>query len=138
MLFRSDTLTGGSGNDILFGGNDSDTLVGGAGADTFVFFGNYGPDNNDRINDYTVSDDLILFDATDSSILAAGALSAAAFVSNLTGLAGDSTDRIIYQSNTGKLFFDTDGAGGVAAVLFAQITPNLVMTAAEFDIFIAT
>ena len=134
----SQRIIGNAGDNVISGRGGNDTLVGGAGADTFVFFGNYGPDNNDRINDYTVSDDLILFDATDSSILAAGALSAAAFVSNLTGLAGDSTDRIIYQSNTGKLFFDTDGAGGVAAVLFAQITPNLVMTAAEFDIFIAT
>lgn len=131
-------VIGNAGDNVISGNGGNHTLIGGAGADTFLFFGDDGPDNIARINDYAVADDLIRFDATDASILPSGVLAANAFVINTTGLAQDAFDRIIYQTNTGKLFFDTDGAGGTAAVLFAQITPNLAMTVAEFDIFVAT
>ena len=129
---------GNAGANVITGFGGHDTLVGGAGADTFVFFGDYNPTNTDLITDYSVAADQIRFDATDSAILPVGALAAAAFVTNITGLAQDASDRIIYQSNTGKLFFDADGLGGVAAVQFAQVTPNLGLSNAEFNIFIAT
>ena len=131
-------IIGNAGANSLTGFGGNDILAGGAGADTFVFFGDYGPTNFARITDYSVADDRFSVDATDSSILPAGALAATAFIANTTGLAQDASDRIIFQSNTGKLFFDADGAGGAAAVQFAQITPNLAITAAEFNIFIAT
>ena len=131
-------MVGNAGANVITGFGGHDTLVGGAGADTFVFFGDYDPTNTDLITDYSVAADQIRFDATDSAILPVGALAAAAFVTNITGLAQDASDRIIYQSNTGKLFFDADGLGGVAAVQFAQVTPNLGLSNAEFNIFIAT
>ena len=38
-----------------------------------------------------------------------GALAGSAFVSNTSGNAADASDRIIYEKDTGKLFFDKDG-----------------------------
>ena len=35
--------------------------------------------------------------------------------------AQDANDRIIYNSNTGELFYDSDGTGGTAAVQFAEV-----------------
>lgn len=102
-----------------------------------MFFGDYGPTNIARITDYSGVDEQISFDATDAAILPAGALAAAAFIAHTTGLAQDGLDRIIFQSYTGKLFFDAEGLGGAAAVFFAQLTPNLAITAAEFNVFIA-
>ena len=46
--------------------------------------------------------------------------------------AHDSTDRIIYNSNTGALSYDPDGTGAAAAVQFAELSPGLVLTYQDF------
>ena len=61
-------------------------------------------------------------------------LSSTAFASNDTGLAGDSSDRIIYNSATGALNYDADGHGGADAVQFAQLQTGLSLTNADFFI----
>ena len=48
-------------------------------------------------------------------------LSADNFVSNTSGRAEDSDDYIIYESDTGKLFYDGDGNGSEAAMQIAQL-----------------
>ena len=57
-----------------------------------------------------------------------------AFASNDTGLAGDATDRIIYDSATGALNYDADGLGGADAVQFAKLQTGLSLTNADFFI----
>jgi len=52
----ADTLVGGEGSDVLVGGLGDDLMSGGAGADIFVFSGAFG---NDRITDFSVSEDRI-------------------------------------------------------------------------------
>ena len=44
----------------------------------------------------------------------------------------DATDRIIYDSGTGRIFYDSDGLDGAAAVLFARVTPGTALTNADF------
>ncbi|WP_442577697.1 hypothetical protein ACSBOB_19230 [Mesorhizobium sp. ASY16-5R] len=52
--------------------------------------------------------------------------------SNL-GAAGDSNDRIIYETDTGELCYDADGNGGAAAAIhFATLSAGLSLTHADF------
>jgi serralysin len=67
--------------------------------------------------------------------LANGALAGSDFVSNTSGNAADASDRIIYETDTGRLFFDADGNGAAAKVQFATIGANLAVTSADFFVF---
>lgn len=125
-LGGNDTLSGGGGSDTLIGSTGQDVLLGGAEADFFVFNVAAGAANSDRIVSYNVAEDTIQLHHNLFTGLVAGAtLSAFNFAANLTGAAVRTTDRIIYETDTGKLYFDADGVGGAAGLEFASITPNL-------------
>ena len=128
----NDTLSGGAGNDRLFGGLAADRLLGGTGADAFIFNTTLGGGNNDTIVDFSVIDDTIQLENAIFTGLANGVLAAAAFVANATGLAADASDRIIYNTVSGNLFFDADGIGAGARVQFASLTPGIALTNADF------
>ena len=49
--------------------------------------------------------------------------------------AQDADDRILYQSSTGRLFYDPDGVGGIDAVLFAQLEPRTELSRYSFVAF---
>ena len=136
-LGGADTLNGGVGNDVLNGGLGRDVLVGGAGLDTFIFNVAAGVANSDSIGSYVSADDRIRLDHTVFSALAVGALLEANFAANMTGLAVRSTDRIIYETDTGNLYYDADGAGGPAgSLVFANVGINVVdFGYREFSIF---
>jgi len=44
----------------------------------------------------------------------------------------DASDRIIYNSGTGAVFYDADGTGGGTQVQFATISTGLAMSAGNF------
>ncbi|MFI0849759.1 hypothetical protein [Mesorhizobium sp. IMUNJ 23232] len=47
--------------------------------------------------------------------------------------AGDASDRILYNSDTGNLCYDRDGSGSAyAAIKFASLTGSPTITAADF------
>ena len=136
----NDTLTGGAGNDILIGGNGNDTLTGGAGRDYFVF--NTAPNassNKDSVTDFVSGVDRLQFSKAVFAGLGTivGNLSAAQFWSAAgAGSAHDSTDRIIYNTVSGALFYDADGMGGAAAVQVAIIGTSTHPALAYSDISI--
>ncbi len=127
---------GGDGNDVIAGKGGNDDLEGGAGKDTFLF--DVAPNsssNHDTIFDFVVADDTIkLENSVFKALKTTGVLAAADFVKNTTGNAGDASDRIIYETDTGKIYYDADGKGGTAAIHFATVSQNLAMTAADFVI----
>ncbi|HTO31080.1 MAG TPA: calcium-binding protein [Pararhizobium sp.] len=128
-------LQGKDGDDTLNGGLGLDKLVGGLGKDSFIFDTTLAADNIDTINDFSVIDDTIRLDnAVFTALATTGMLSATAFAINLTGLAGDASDRIIFEKDTGKLFYDADGTGSAVGIQFALVTKNLVLTEADFII----
>jgi serralysin len=127
-------VNGVAGNDLIKGYGGNDTLTGGAGADTFNF--NTALDaatNVDTISDFNVADDTVQLDNVVFAALAAtGALAPGFFRANATGTAQDSNDHIVYETDTGKLFYDADGNGAGAAIQFATLAGNPAITAADF------
>ena len=118
-------LMGLAGDDGLDGGLGNDTLVGGAGADIFAF--RTTPDtagNRDTISDFDPTADKIYLALTSFALPGAqfSALGAAAFWASATGAAHDGDDRILYNTVTGVLSYDSNGnlAGGVTQ--FAVLT----------------
>ena len=101
-------------------------MVGGNGADRFVF--DTPPNavsNLDTILDFTSGTDRLVFDARVFAGLAGdglGRLNPDAFVAG-AGLttANDGTDRFIYNTSNGALYFDADGFGGANAVQIAVL-----------------
>ena len=133
---KADVLNGAGGSDKIFGGLGADTLIGGGGADIFVFDTAPGSGNFDLLSNFNVVDDTIwlakngagLFNAFDG-----GALSADKFRIYGSGPV-DSNDRILYDSATGKIFYDADGSGAGAKLLFATVTVGTALTAADFAV----
>jgi Ca2+-binding RTX toxin-like protein len=129
----ANTITGNSGDNDLDGGTKSDTLTGGAGSDTFAFTSTLGATNIDSITDFNVAGDTIQLDsAIFNTILGTGVLTAAQFVANASGTAADADDRIIYETDTGNLFFDSNGSASGGRVQFAQLDTGLALTNADF------
>lgn len=133
----NDILNGGNGNDTLNGGDGNDTLIGGVGADRFDFRTSPDSTNIDTITEFVAIDDFIrLDDGVFTAIGAVGALAAEAFNTGAQGVASDASDRIIFDSATGYLYYDADGSLDVAAPIhFATITTLTgTLTAADFTV----
>jgi Ca2+-binding RTX toxin-like protein len=127
------TVVGNAGANTLNGGAGADTLYGLGGADNFAFTTALGGGNVDYIADFnTVADTVQLDDAIFAGIGTAGAFNPNAFFAGAA--AHDADDRIIYNSATGQLFYDADGNGGGAAVQFATLAGNPVLTASDFQV----
>lgn len=131
----NDTIEGAGGNDTLAGGDGADSLTGGVGADSFVFDVALSATNVDRITDFLVVDDTIRLDDAVFAGVSLGALAASAFVSNTTGVATTTAQRVIYERDTGALFYDADGSDAGLAIQFATLAPNLALTNADFLVF---
>ena len=121
-----DHLVGGTGDDVLVGGADKDWLTGGTGADQFAF--RSPKDKTDIITDFRISDgDRISVSAKRfGKTLKVGALSADQFT--LGDKAQGASDRFIYNSSTGGLFFDSDGIGSAKQVQIASLGKGLSLT----------
>ncbi len=131
----NDSLSGGAGADRLDGGAGRDVLSGGGGKDTFVLSTALSAGNVDRIEDFNPAEDSIgLGQLLNGDLLVdrKGRLAQEAFVANASGSAKDASDRVIYETDTGKLYFDRDGAGGAAKVQFALVDAGLNLTYADF------
>lgn len=125
----SDILLGGAGNDELVGQIGNDSLTGGVGQDKFTF--KTKGEGVDTITDFSVLDDTIqVSKAGFGGGLTSGAVITAAQFHIGNG-AQDLSDRFIYNKNTGVLFFDADGTGALAPILFAQLSTNLALTNAD-------
>jgi len=115
----NDQLTGDAGNDILNGGAGIDVLWGGTGADYFVF-DNLG--TPDWIFDFSAEDKLQLSTNTFTGIGTAGnIINSNNFISGNAIIAQDSDDHILYDTLTGRLYYDPDGNGESAMTHFATL-----------------
>lgn len=130
----NDTINGGGGADTLNGGIGNDTLTGGDGADQFVFGSSKVQlAKLDVITDMAHLSDKLVLDHLAGGAMAIGALAGTAFLSG-AGLtaATNASHRVIYNSTTGDLYFDSDGNGAAAAIRFANIANHATLTYADF------
>ncbi|WP_392534760.1 beta strand repeat-containing protein [Nostoc sp. C117] len=127
---NNDSIVGSNGNDTLNGGNGNDSLFGGAGIDTFGFYNYNG--GVDTIYDFNATNELIqVYGFNFGGGLSTGSLQASQFTIGTS--ATTSSQRFIYNSTTGALFFDSDGsAGAFTQVQFAQLSTGLSLTNNNF------
>lgn len=136
----NNTLIGGSGNDTLNGWDGKDRLEGGAGKDVY-FFNYVGSENTDKVIGFKPKDDNfwlqrdnLFLDINDGSGLVK--LTKDQFHASTSGKAADKEDRILYDTNDGKLYYDRDGTGSTYdRVLFATLDKHLALTNADFWIW---
>ncbi|HEV2747653.1 MAG TPA: pre-peptidase C-terminal domain-containing protein [Allosphingosinicella sp.] len=128
----NNVLHGRGGGDRLGGGGGRDRLEGGTGADLFLFDSALDEATNvDTIGDFNAAADAIILNrAIFSEISRGGGLAASAF--QLGTAARDANDRILYHEASGRIFYDADGAGGAAAILFARVDPGTALTNVDF------
>jgi Ca2+-binding RTX toxin-like protein len=133
----NDLLNGGAGNDTLNGGAGNDTLTGGANSNRFLFNTLLNTAGVDRITDFSIdlNDKIILdksvFSALDTrpnNVLAAtdfAVINVAAAAEVVA--AGNNPDEIVYNRQTGNLFYNSNNAaaglgrgGGQFATIFGS------------------
>ena len=115
---------------MLDGKDGNDSLPGLAGADIFAFTTAVGAGNVDTILDFGDGDDKIaLDDAVFAGVGTPGSFNANAFVVG-TGGAGCRRPHHL-QCTTGQLYYDADGNGAGAAVLFAKVAGSPVLSASR-------
>src|SRR3954470_21472562 len=114
----NDTIYGDGGNDWIEGGTGNDLLSGSGGQDSLVFR-EFGAANADTVQNFSTSWDNIQLDAAAFSTIGAAGRFAAGDVRFFAGAGAtsghDADDRIVYNTSTGQLFYDTDGNGAGTA-----------------------
>jgi Ca2+-binding RTX toxin-like protein len=130
----ADTLVGNGGMNQLTGAGGADVLTGGGGADRFVFVtAAAGSGTADRITDFVTDlDEIRLENAVFAALGAAGDLAPGAFKANSSGLATDSSDRVIYETDTGWLRYDANGNAAGGGTIFGRVATGLALGADDF------
>ena len=134
----ANSLAGGAGNDRLEGRRGNDSLTGGTGADQFVFLDAPSSGGVDRVTDFVRGTDELLFE--NSAFTALGASGAMAsgdgrFRSGAGVTTGrDTSDRLVYNTSTGNLYYDADGSGSGGSVLIANFAGNPTLSASDITV----
>jgi Ca2+-binding RTX toxin-like protein len=128
-----DSIVGGAGNDTIFGDGGNDWIEGGAGNDSVsggggqdsIVFREFGAQNADTVANFDTNWDSLRFDGGAFTAMGGAGHFAAgdARFYAAAGAAGghDADDRLIYNTSTGQLYYDADGAGGADAQLVATL-----------------
>jgi len=138
------TLLGGDGHDLLMGSSYRSVLEGGAGNDTLAGGGgrstggtgadHFAPRELDQITDFASGTDRVRLDGTWLSGAGASGDFAAGdgrfYAAAGATTAHDASDRLIYNTDTGELYWDMDGTGEASAFLLATLdgAPSLAAT----------
>lgn len=125
----NDTLNGGADNDTLTGGDGNDLLTGGLGLDTFVFDVSPSKQNQDHIVDFNLGegDRINLKQSLFSGAGKTGKLSATEFSSSNTPSTA-SIQHLLYDKDSGELWYNSDGSGSAALVLIATLDNHIDLT----------
>lgn len=132
----SDTLDGGAGNDRLVGGVSADFLTGGTDGDIFTLDTVGSPFPVwDVITDFSTADDTIWLKSAIVPGLALGALAANALVVASSNSFTSADQRILYNTTSGRIFYDADGTGAGSSALIGELS-NLPSSVLANDFFV--
>jgi trimeric autotransporter adhesin len=132
--FLSNRIVGNSGANFIRARDGNDTITGGGGADSFEFVTAPSASNADLITDFVSGvDKLRLDDGVHAGIGATGNFVAGdtRFAAGAGFTSGqDASDRVIYDTSTGNLYYDSNGsaAGGVQLIATLEGAPGVVAT----------
>lgn len=115
----NDSLSGGMGNDTLIGGIGRDTMTGGTEADVFRI--SSLNEAGDRINDFQSGADKLQFVSRNFSGLTSNQLSQGRFVVNRSGNASGFNAQFIFNTQTGVLSYDANGASSGGATVLVTL-----------------
>ena len=102
-------------------------MTGGDGQDIFQLINR----SKDTITDFSVLDDTIqLENSVFTKLTATGVLNADNF--KIGTAAVDANDYVIYNSDTGALFYDANGSGAGGATQIALLGTGLALTNTDF------
>jgi len=117
-----DVIVGDGNANRLSGGSGNDTLTGGGGADGFLFTVVANAlTNKDTITDFLSGSDRLEFSNTVFTGLGETFTEGQFWSGAGVTSAHDASDRIVYNTTTGALYYDADGLGGVDAVQVAVL-----------------
>ena len=139
-------ISGMGGDDTIDSGSGNDTLLGGDGADIYVFSsGIKGSKNVDTIKDFVSGEDKIylspdiftklsselgFIDGNEAAPISDGNF----FLAAPKVKATTSSSYILYDTNTGRVYYDADGNGKGAADWFITLTGKPELSADDFYI----
>jgi Ca2+-binding RTX toxin-like protein len=142
---NDDTFIGNGGNDVLTGGLGDDTfqfgkvhtqMVTGA-ATTVQTYADVATNLTgiDTINGFASGSDHVALDNDFfTAFTATGAIDAGNFVSGAGAVAADADDFLVFDTDTGALYYDADGNGLGAAVQFATLAGAVALADTDFSI----
>ena len=113
---KNDVLDGGSGNDLLFGEGGYDLFTGGSGADRFYIDGPTG--TYDKITDFEHNVDKLALSKSEYKV---DSVSDIDFVSGRRPMAEEKGPTLLYNTDSGELWWDADGIGSKDAVKMADL-----------------
>ncbi len=146
----NNTIIGNSASNFISGGLGNDTLTGGGGNDYFVFnTAANGSNNVDTITDFSKilgNTDVLLFSKANgfAGIATAGSAGTGTVLNAAEFFAGSAVNttsatagvHFMYNTQSGALYYDQDGANGAAAVQVALIGTGTHPTLAAADIHV--
>lgn len=127
----ADRLDGGVDNDILFGGAGADRMTGGVGDD--VFYYSARSEGRDLITDFSSGDRFELYGLGFGVDAGTNLENGVTFVANTAPSSVTNLATVLYDTDNGRVFFDMDGTGAMAAQLIATLTGNPQVNADDFS-----
>jgi serralysin len=129
----ADRLSGLGGNDTLIGDAGADTMTGGAGADSFAWAPFAG---TERVTDFRSGiDELALFPTAELGAEGDFAPNDPRFFAAAGATAGhDASDRVIYDTSTGRAYYDPDGSGAEPSMLMFILDGRPALAATDITV----
>lgn len=132
-----DILKGGKGNDLLSDSYGHNKMYGGEGNDVFSFVMTSSEDYSavSKIKDFKAGKDVIgLTFYEEENALPYGYLGSQYFHKGKSATTAD--EHIIYDKSSGKIYYDVDGSGSEAQLLFAKVKAGTSLHADDFMVMI--